>query len=66
MGRDHDTHERDSRDRELQHLRFVAGGEPIGRFVRDYDGAPQHGGGRRDVSRDRPHAEDLIADEERR
>jgi hypothetical protein len=57
--------ERNSHERELQHLRFVAGGEPLSRLLHDYDGAPQHGGTRRDVSRDRPNAADLLSDEER-
>ena len=60
MERDHDRHQR-----ELQHLRFVAGGEPLGRLLHDYDGTPQHGGTRRDVSRDRPAGADLMAEEER-
>ena len=55
--------DRNTRERQWLHLRLHSQGETLGRLLHDYDGAPLHGGSRRDIPRDRPRAEDLMDDE---
>jgi len=59
--------DRDTSERQRQRLRLTGSGGPsLGRLLDDSVGPAQHGGGRRDLPRDRPRAEDLMAEEERR